>query len=419
MILNSTPGAYATETGGGDGDARISIRGFNQRNIAVMLDGIPVNDMENGRVFWSNWFGLDLVTQTMQVQRGLGASKLSLPSVGGTVNILTKGIDAKRGGSFRQEVGNDGYLRSTFGLTTGRMENGWGISAAGSYKQGDGWVDGNFTKGYFYYLRIDKSFGKHTISLQGFGAPQEHGQRPFTEAIGQVDKETAVNQGIRASLVDSLVLSDKGRRFNEHWGWMREFDDNGVAVDSSVFTTRKNYYHKPQFSLRHSWQANPKMFWSNVAYLSIGNGGGTAPDGSSSTFPQSSSGQIDFDNVIEANQPSIFNADGQANFYIRSSINNHFWYGYLSTLKTNLSEKLTLSTGIDTRFYRGDHHREIYDLLGSNFVSTGQGNKTVGEKFDYDYSGFVRWFGLFGLLEYSNEKLSVFANLSGLSLIHI
>ena len=48
LILNSTPSVYATASGGGDGDARINIRGFNQRNVAVMLDGIPVNDMENG-----------------------------------------------------------------------------------------------------------------------------------------------------------------------------------------------------------------------------------------------------------------------------------------------------------------------------------------------------------------------------------
>ena len=52
MVLNSTPGVYATQTGGGDGDARITIRGFNQRNVAVMIDGIPVNDMENGWVYW-------------------------------------------------------------------------------------------------------------------------------------------------------------------------------------------------------------------------------------------------------------------------------------------------------------------------------------------------------------------------------
>ena len=74
MVLNSTPGVYATQTGGGDGDARITIRGFNQRNVAVMIDGIPVNDMENGWFDWSNWVGLDAVSSYILVQRGLGAS---------------------------------------------------------------------------------------------------------------------------------------------------------------------------------------------------------------------------------------------------------------------------------------------------------------------------------------------------------
>ena len=45
MILNSKPGVHATQQGGGDGDSRISIRGFDQRNIGVMIDGVPVNDM--------------------------------------------------------------------------------------------------------------------------------------------------------------------------------------------------------------------------------------------------------------------------------------------------------------------------------------------------------------------------------------
>ena len=124
LLLNSTPGVYATQQGGGDGDSRINIRGFNQRNVAVMLDGIPVNDMENGWVYWSNWFGLDVVMQNTQIQRGLGASKLAIPSVGGTINIQTKGIGAKKGIVLKQEVGGDGYLRSSIGITSGQMKNG-------------------------------------------------------------------------------------------------------------------------------------------------------------------------------------------------------------------------------------------------------------------------------------------------------
>ncbi len=403
MILNSTPGVYATETGGGDGDARITIRGFDQRNIAVMLDGIPVNDMENGWVYWSNWFGLDLVTQTMQVQRGLGASKLSVPSVGGTVNILTKGIDAKRSFKFKQEIGNNGFLRSTIGLTTGRLKSGWGISAAASYKQGDGWVDGNFTKGYFYYLRVDKQLGNHIVSFSGFGAPQEHGQRSFTTEIGQVDTEFAEEQGIPRETNELLLIRDKGRKFNQHWGYR----------DGQLVNSRKNYYHKPQFNLRHSWQASDELYWSNIAYLSLGNGGGTADDGGLD-IPEDENNQLDFDRAIELNQPNDFlNPLGKSNAILRASVNNHFWYGLLSTVKYELSPMLTLSGGIDARYYQGDHYREVYDLLGgTGFVAPEGDNLQVGDRYDWDYSGFVQQLGGFGLLEYKQEKWSSFINAS-------
>ena len=64
-----------------------------------MVNGMPVNDMENSSVYWSNWAGLSDVTSAMQVQRGLGSSKLAIASVGGTINILTKSSDRKEGGS--------------------------------------------------------------------------------------------------------------------------------------------------------------------------------------------------------------------------------------------------------------------------------------------------------------------------------
>ena len=96
-ILKSTPGIYATKSGGGFGDGRVNLRGFQSENVAVMINGVPVNDMENGRVYWSNWAGLADVTSTMQVQRGLGAARVAVPSIGGTINIVTKTTDVEEG----------------------------------------------------------------------------------------------------------------------------------------------------------------------------------------------------------------------------------------------------------------------------------------------------------------------------------
>lgn len=118
-LLNMTPSVYATKQGGGFGDSRINIRGFDQANTAVMINGQPVNDMESGWVYWSNWAGLSDVTSAMQVQRGLGASKLAIASVGGTINIVTNSSAAKEGGTFVTTLGNDGYVKVLGSYNTG------------------------------------------------------------------------------------------------------------------------------------------------------------------------------------------------------------------------------------------------------------------------------------------------------------
>jgi Outer membrane cobalamin receptor protein len=95
-ILKSTPGIYATKNGGGYGDSKVNMRGFQSANVAILVNGIPMNDMEWGGVYWSNWTGLTDVARSVQSQRGIGASKVSVPSVGGSINVITRTIDAKK-----------------------------------------------------------------------------------------------------------------------------------------------------------------------------------------------------------------------------------------------------------------------------------------------------------------------------------
>ena len=109
LALNLVPSVYATNQGGGAGDARINVRGFNQRNVSIMINGIPVNDMENGWVYWSNWDGLADATSSIQMQKGLSAQNLATPSIGGSMNIITDASALEKGGSFKQELGAWGF----------------------------------------------------------------------------------------------------------------------------------------------------------------------------------------------------------------------------------------------------------------------------------------------------------------------
>lgn len=81
-----------------------------------------MNDMEWGGIYWSNFAGLSGVTSSMQTQRGLGAAIISAPSIGGTINITTRGLDAKKGGSFWYGMGNDALNDVGFSVSTGLMK---------------------------------------------------------------------------------------------------------------------------------------------------------------------------------------------------------------------------------------------------------------------------------------------------------
>ncbi len=436
MILNTTPGVYATQQGGGDGDARINIRGFSQRNVAVMIDGIPVNDMENGWVYWSNWFGLDLVTQRIQVQRGLGASKLALPSVGGTLNIITAGIDQKREIKFKQEVVTDDnfgfgpYYRSSLSFNSGLLPHGWGVTAAASFKTGTGWVDRTNTLGWFYYLKIDKKLGNHILSFSAMGAPQEHGQRRYTKPIATYDSTYARDLGVTepprayfdTNYLNPDYMVNKGVKYNPDWG--EYVDKNGNKV---VLNEKKNYYHKPQFTLRDFWNINDKFYLSTILYLSLGNGGGTSLKNSVLSGQITPDGQIDFQKYYDDNTGGAFGAidplypnEYKSSQFLRSQVNNHKWYGLLSTFNYTLSDKFTLSGGLDLRRYRGDHYEEVYDLIGGDYIlNTDNSNRDpfqqirVGDRIYYNDAGIVEWGGFFTQLEYISGQLSAFVNLTG------
>lgn len=162
-VLRSTPSTYVTKGGGGFGDSRINVRGFSQENMAVMVNGVPVNDMENSLVYWSNWAGLSDVASNVQLQRGLGATKLSVSAIGGTMNVVTKATEMKKGGSVGTSFGNDGYMKYNLSLSTGKLKNGLAFSFLGAYTQGDGYVDGTSFTGWNYFGSMAWEINKNIL----------------------------------------------------------------------------------------------------------------------------------------------------------------------------------------------------------------------------------------------------------------
>lgn len=412
-VLKSTPGVYATKQGGGFGDSRINLRGFESPNVAVMVNGVPVNDMEWGGVYWSNWAGLSDVTRSMQVQRGLGASKVAAPSLGGSINIVTKSTDAKKGGAISYGVGNDGYSKIGFSVSTGLSDKNWAITILGSKTVGNGYIQGTEFESYSYFLNVSKIINiDHQISFTAFAAPQWHNQRNNSDRL----------------TIDQWQLQPIKYKYNASYG----FDMNGQRKVSSY-----NVYNKPQISLNHLWTINEKSSLSTALYMSIGNGGGYSGQsydsndrskwyGASNGLPnatfRSANGTFDYGAIYKMNMDTA-NVNG-SKMAMSNSINKHLWYGLLSTYTTKIGSNIDIYGGLDFRYYKGIHTNEIVDLYGGKFFidKTNRPSRTtkdwqtqklgLGDVVYRDYDGYVVSEGAFGQAEYNKDKLSSFVALS-------
>ncbi|OYT10498.1 MAG: TonB-dependent receptor [Bacteroidetes bacterium 4572_112] len=382
-VLNRTPAVYATKGAGGYGDSRITIRGFDQRNIAIMINGIPVNDMENGWVYWSNWAGLGDAVSTMQVQRGLGASKLAINSVGGTMNIVTNTADAEQGGSIQSSITSYGTKKAMLNLNTGENKNGTALTFVGSRTSGPGYVDATYIDAWSYYLAISQKINdKHRLQFSIIGAPQKHGQRDNSKYSAQTYSNMEKN----------------GITYNPNWGWL----------GGEMYNERNNFYHKPQMALNWYWTINKKAFLATSAYVSYGSGGGSGILGKGPIkygAPSTALGQRDWQYAVNVNDTSTTGSY----LIMRNSMNNHFWTGAISTLKYKLSDNLKLIAGIDVRHYKGEHYREVRDLLGGDYwVDKVTPEAQVGDRIAYDNDGLVTYGGAFAQLEYSMGDLDAF-----------
>ena len=429
-VLKNTPGVHANGQGGGWGDSEIWMRGFDNTNVATMINGVPMNDMEGGTLYWSNWQGLSDVTSVMQTQRGMGAAKLSAPSVGGTINIVTKGIDAKRGGMIMYSLGNDNANKIAFSVSTGLMKNGWAITVLGSKTWGDGYIQGTGYSGYSYFANISKRINdRHQLSLSAFGAPQHHWTRPSGSSGALTLAEW---NNVRKYMTGGMDY----RRYNPAYGYDSKGQQKG---------TNYNQYHKPQISLNHVWQIDYKSSLSTAAYVSIGRGFGNTAEASpyseyaysdltrgayngvlTTTFRRED-GSFDYSAVEAINAAS----ESGSQLIIAENRNDHNWYGLVSTYNNKfLEETLELTAGIDLRYYQGMHSAVISDLLsGEYFIDATRANSVKAEnninrndpKWTYqkmnvgdvvyrDYTGHVMQEGAFATLEYSTDALSAFVN---------
>jgi hypothetical protein len=465
MILNTTPSVYATQQGGGAGDARINVRGFNQRNVAIMINGVPVNDMENGWVYWSNWDGVGDATSSIQMQRGLSAVNLATPSVGGTMNIITDPASFERGGLFKQEMGSGGFLKSTLSFNSGLISDKLAVNGTVVRKTGNGIIDKTWTDAWAFYFGASYALNDaNRLEFYAVGAPQRHGQNLYKQNIAVYDTEFA--KGLEDYDQDALYENDGefkevSREFNQNWApvsssykgkqyWYMYGARTVDRQNADFLNERENYFHKPQVNLNWYSTLSDALRLSTTVYYSGGSGGGTGTYGDivtvdalgkSDTDPGGfkyyygpSPWVRDWDATIAINsapggdyyfqRKTLSRDDGESIGILRNSINRQWTIGAISKANYKVSDNLKVIAGLDWRTANIEHAREVRDLLGgeyyvytgNEFDSEADHKKKLGDIIAYHFTNTVDWTGAFGQIEYSTDMLSAYAT-AGYSMI--
>ncbi len=407
LLFNTTPGVFSVTQGGGTGDASMSIRGFKQDNVGLLLNGVPVNGVENGLVYWSNWQGLSDASASIQIQKGPGVANVAANAVGGSVNIITANPDKPRGGMVAVGVTSYGNRKTSLALNSGKLKNDWNISLLASYESGPGFVDATYVRSWAYYFSATKRFNaKSKLNITLLGAPQRHGQRTLRLSKEEVDLY--------------------GYKFNKDWG----------GYNGKVRNASENFYHKPFLSINHYLTFNDHTQWANSFYVSLGNGGGLWSESfnyAPSIFTyRNESGQLDWPAVyhMNANHQEAYvlaNGDTVSGYSMNVQtkfLASHVVAGWMSTYEQSLGNGFKLIAGLHYRYFNSFLREEISDLLGGSFFIEDYGwavegvagrnqIKMPGDIIRVNNNSIVNYVAAYAQLLFEGSKINGYVSLNG------
>ena len=422
--LATLPNVYV-ENGGGWDDENVYVRGFDDRYTSYLINGIPMNDMENGNLYFSNWSVLADVASVVQVQRGAGSVNLATPSLGGVVNFMSMPASSEASVVVKQEAGQHAYSKTAVTINTGLMMDGkLAMVASASKRTADRlFAVGTYTEAWSYYFNTSYSFNENNrLEFVALGSPQIHGQSFWNNRVSNYSHELARDMGVAEEdlrteygmdynpRADYLDTPFTGQKATASWlpfdGWNNRSAD---MYSSTLINERENYFHKPIVQLNSYNKLNDTMTLASSLYYSGGEGGGSGSAGSI-RWKADGSGR-DYDETIRRNSLDFVDGFGyQSRGILRGSRNNQSTVGVVSKLDMEVSDTVSMTFGVDIRTATVEHYREVYNLLGGDFYmdtsnpnwTDDQQHRTLGDKVFYDYTNTVDWMGGYAQVNYDN-----------------
>lgn len=362
---------------------RFRMRGLNTEHQTMMINGIPTNDLETGRVLWNTWGGLNDAVRTRHDALNLNASDFAYGGLLGSGYIDIRPSAMRKRTRISYAMSNGNYRHRLMGFyNSGLNEKGWGLAISASKRYAEeGYVEGTNYDGYSYFISLEKKINqRHSLNLASFGAYIKRGR-----SSAAVQEAYDINELATGDLI-----------YNPNWGYQA-----GEKRNARVRTT-----FQPMVVLNHDWRINEKLKISTGASYRFGRFGDTALDWNTASDPRPdyyrylpsweqtpdqreavrqswidnvNVRQIDWDRMIRINSrvsETIYNVDGiEGNDLTgrrsRYIVEERRYDPQVLSLNTNLQAALSnawsIVGGLNYTKQVTDNYKLVDDLLGGEF----------------------------------------------------
>jgi len=250
MLADLPSVTFYSEGGSGIGYNYLRIRGFDQRRLAVMVNGVPQNDPEDHNVYWINLVDLLGNTEEIQIQRGAGSAFYGPPAIGGSINIVTGDFADRKGITVSTGAGSYNTQRFALAVGSGLVDDTYTFFGRLSRISTDGYRDHSYMKASSYYFAATRYDENFTTRLNVYGGPLEDGLAYYG--------------------LPKFAVKDRNERRKNYNYWAAE--DGAYTYTSPRRKQEHEKFNQPHFELLNEWKASDRLTFNSALFYVIGQG---------------------------------------------------------------------------------------------------------------------------------------------------
>jgi hypothetical protein len=386
-LLQSSKDAFLQSSAFNWGQARFRVRGLDSENAIMMLNGMTMNKIYDGRPQWNNWGGLNDVLRNQEFTVGAATSDYTFGDILGTQLISTRASAYRKGGRISFSGSNTNYNWRTIGTyASGMNASGWAFAvSAGKRWVKEGYFDGTNFKAESFFISVEKKLNeKQSLNFTGFYTPNSRGKNSANTAeVTQLTSEKynsywgfqdGEKRNSRVKNVEEPLLMLNhyfkiNEKINLNSGVMYQFGKVGnsnidyqkaESPDPTYYRKLPSYYTSMYAADNGEYSGEPSPDYENAEKNKI-------------TFQENP--QINWEAMYRANQKPITNPDGtitgqepaQSRYVLYENRTDDRTFAANTNLNAQLTENVTFSGGVTFRNLKSHNFQYLLDMLGGQY----------------------------------------------------